>query len=266
MNWMWLPTLLITVVFFFSAQKLAYPNQPKDIKVLLLILGLALGLPGLLYFIYYFKILGDPVWFFRLRALPGSELAAGGVGFLMGCLHGFFGQKRELRRFVSTGFFPVVMLGIIIAPYLKPVAFSSPDGMITRTNGRTAFCLQSSSSSCGAASAATLLRFLGKPADERAIAREAYTSFTGTENWYLARAFRRRGVQVEYIKESSQLPSLHYPAIAGVRLDNTGHFIVIMSKEGDNFVIGDPMIGREKLSAVDLRKRYQFTGFFMAVK
>jgi hypothetical protein len=262
---MWIPTLLLALIFFIAALKLARSNQSISCKAMLLVVGFLLALPGLLYFIYYFKILGDPIWLFRFRATPGSELAAGGSGFFIGLLHGYLAHNRKFRKFFSAAFFPVTLLAIIMVPYLKPLLLpvhwdDYPDKWSDDV------CLQSSSSSCGAASTATLLRFLGKPEGERVIAREAFTSFTGTENWYLARVLRKRDVKVDYVKETSQPIALHYPAIAGVRVDGTGHFIVIMAKEGDKFVVGDPMTGREVLSGDDLRRRYEFTGFFMVVR
>ena len=197
--------------------------------------------------------------------MPGSELAASGAGFFFGLLHGYFAPIRLARNSFGAAFFPATLLTIIIGPYLKPLLLpvSWEDYSNRWSEG---VCLQTSSSSCGAASAATLLRFLGKPADERVIAREAFTSLTGSENWYLARVLRKRGVAIEYVKETTEPVAFHYPAIAGVRVNGYGHFIVIMAREEDRFVVGDPMIGREVLSGDDLRRRYEFTGFFMVAR
>jgi hypothetical protein len=58
------------------------------------------------------------------------------------------------------------------------------------------------------------------------------------------------------------------PSIAGVRLPasgNTGHFITVLERTGDRYVIGDPLEGRIVRTQSELRDAYEFTGFFMAV-
>ena len=54
--------------------------------------------------------------------------------------------------------------------------------------------------------------------------------------------------------------------MVGVRLGLIGHFIAILGREGDRFIVGDPLIGRELLSREDMDKRYDFTGFHMQIK
>jgi ABC-type bacteriocin/lantibiotic exporter with double-glycine peptidase domain len=129
-------------------------------------------------------------------------------------------------------------------------------------------CLQNSESSCGPASAATLLRFFDKPASEKQIAEESFTSRRGTENWYLIRTIRRHGLEAKYLIHQPGDLDLPFPAIVGVRLGGNGgagHFIAVLAKEGKDFVIGDPLIGREILSAHELLERYYFTGFSIIV-
>ena len=58
------------------------------------------------------------------------------------------------------------------------------------------------------------------------------------------------------------------PAIAGVRLRSpgkAGHFITILDRTGDNYVVGDPLEGRVVQSQSQWREVYEFTGFFMVV-
>jgi ABC-type bacteriocin/lantibiotic exporter with double-glycine peptidase domain len=98
------------------------------------------------------------------------------------------------------------------------------------------------------------------------IAQESFTSRHGTENWYLARTLRRHGVQVQFVLAPDADGSWPYPAIAGVRLGNTGHFVTILGREGDQYVIGDPIGGKSIQSQAAWRKTYQFTGFFLLVK
>jgi ABC-type bacteriocin/lantibiotic exporter with double-glycine peptidase domain len=113
-----------------------------------------------------------------------------------------------------------------------------------------------------------LLRLHDKQTTEEQIARESYTSRTGTENWYLARTLRGRGLDVQFLllKPNEPWP---FPAIAGVRLSsagNSGHFVAVLGHEGDNYILGDPLDGKVVLSRSAFEKIYSFTGFFMTVK
>ena len=65
---------------------------------------------------------------------------------------------------------------------------------------------------------------------------------------------------------ASFAPDGGLPAVVGVRLGTIGHFIAILGREGDKFLVGDPLIGRELLSLEDLHHRYAFTGFHMRIK
>jgi ABC-type bacteriocin/lantibiotic exporter with double-glycine peptidase domain len=113
----------------------------------------------------------------------------------------------------------------------------------------------------------TLAKLAGVELDEHQLARECFTSERGTENWYLARALQRHGMKTEFVELPADTSELPHPAIAGVVLSyGTGHFIPILGKEGNNYVIGDPLNGREVKSLAELRDEYHFTGFFMIVK
>ena len=101
---------------------------------------------------------------------------------------------------------------------------------------------------------------------ESVLATEAYSYRGGTEAWYLARAARSRGCDVEFAFTSGFTPEDGLPAVAGVRLSSVGHFIPILSQQGDRFIVGDPMRGRELLSRDELNQRYEFTGFHMRFK
>ena len=101
---------------------------------------------------------------------------------------------------------------------------------------------------------------------ERTLAQEAFTTSGGTENWYLARALRRRGFPVEYVIMDRPVTRLPYPSVAGVRLPGgAGHFIAVLEETGDAYVIGEPMRGKLTVPKSRLAGAYDFTGFFMVV-
>src|SRR5260370_33026524 len=72
-------------------------------------------------------------------------------------------------------------------------------------------CLQTTYSTCGPASSASLLQAFGQDASEQQLARESFTSKGGTEIWYLARAFRRRGFRTNFVIQSPDhiFPPVH---------------------------------------------------------
>jgi ABC-type bacteriocin/lantibiotic exporter with double-glycine peptidase domain len=114
-----------------------------------------------------------------------------------------------------------------------------------------------------------LLRRFGQKSTEAQIARECFISRSGTEAWYLARMFRKRGLNVHFAFQPDPGQPWPVPAIAGVRLPqsgNTGHFITVLDYRGDKYVIGDPLDGMTTQSQSELHDAYNFTGFFLAVR
>ena len=231
------------------------------------VLGLALmaATPGILFDMYYFKVLGEPVWLYQFRSYPGSELAAGGAGLLAGFLHGRFSRWERFHRMAGNRLFAILLFFGLVGPYLKPM-FRPPLWAEFQDRWADEVCLQTSESSCGPACAATLLHQLGRPASEKLIAQESFTSRHGTENWYLARTLRRHGARVEFVLQKDPNAPWPYPAIAGVRVENTGHFVTIMDRHGDQYVIGDPLGGKHTQSQAAWQQSCQFTGFFLVVK
>ena len=151
-------------------------------------------------------------------------------------------------------------------PFCKPFLGPIPNGILTeKWDGEV--CLQSTSSTCGLASMASVLKVLGEDVSEPEIAHEAHSYSRGTEAWYLARVARARGYEVEFqFTDPGEFPEEHYPSVVGVNLDGIGHFIPILGKEGELFITGDPLTGREVLSRSELEELYTFTGFQMAVR
>jgi hypothetical protein len=266
MNYMLIPTCGLALILF-AAGLLAGRATKGFALGLLSILGLVIAIPGVIFAVYYLKILGEPIWLYQFRSLPFTELSASGAGFMAGLLHGKFSTRERFRRIVGSWFFPGILgLGLFI-PYVKPLV-RPPNWKHFQERWSEGVCLQTSESSCGPACAATLLRRGGRTATEEEIARTSFTSRDGTENWYLARTLRRYGMQVQF-KFASDFNSMWpVPSIAGVRLPasgNTGHFITVLDRTGDSYVIGDPLEGRIVRSRAELRETYEFTGFFMRV-
>jgi len=254
-NPLFYPTLILAVLFFFFSLKFSHKHP-----VPALVISLILAVPGILYAIYYFHIINDQIWFYELRSFPYSELLASFSGLLAGTI---FYRIRKVSQ-IGSLFIPVALALGIYMPYMKQLQ-SPLDPIILKDRWASGVCRQTSSSSCGPASSATLLKFLGVDIKESELAIECYTTESGTENWYISRAFRDRGFDVRYRMVSLPLYSIPYPSIAGVMVNGFGHFIPIIDYEDGIYVIGDPLIGREVISDTELLNKYKFTGFFMHI-
>ena len=101
---------------------------------------------------------------------------------------------------------------------------------------------------------------------ESELAAEAHSYAGGTEAWYLARAARSRGFDVNFEFSSGFSPEDGLPAVIGVRLGSIGRFIAILGEEEGKFVVGDPLRGQELLSREELEQRYHFTAFHMRIE
>jgi ABC-type bacteriocin/lantibiotic exporter with double-glycine peptidase domain len=154
----------------------------------------------------------------------------------------------------------------VLIPFVKPLLDPIElNRLRDRCDGDV--CMQSTFSTCGPSSAATLLKAFGQTASERQLAGECLTSRGGTEIWYIARAFHRRGLRQHVLIQKSENGSVPSPAIAGVVLrGGAGHFIAIMSQTADEVTIGDPMKGKLVVKKADLTDYYHFTGFFLVVQ
>jgi predicted double-glycine peptidase len=110
-----------------------------------------------------------------------------------------------------------------------------------------------------------MLRRLGVETSERATARAAFSYSGGTEAWYLARYVRSRGLSPRFDFHSTFSRTTGFPALVGVRLGGTGHFIAILEVRGGQVTFADPLFGERRLSLPQFQRRYEFTGFHMVV-
>ncbi|MBN2686050.1 MAG: hypothetical protein JXR40_12275 [Pontiellaceae bacterium] len=259
-NGLLIPTLLLAFVLFFVGRKMVRRCRTPVSRAGVVGLFLLLGVPGVMFPFYYLHWMKDSVGYYEFRAIPFIELSAAGMGLSTGAL-------AELLKGSKLFSVPVLMILLtlgIVAPYLKPMLKPlPPDSFSDRWSEEV--CLQSTPSSCGAAAAATVFKAFGITLREEEVARECFTYQGGTENWYLARAFRKRGLSVRYRIEKGLPADLKTPAIAGVRVGNFGHFIVILERTADGYVTGDPLVGRQRIPVDQMEQEFDFTGFYMEV-
>ena len=218
-----------------------------------LVTGVVLSLPAVLFASYYLHLFDNAAWYYNLRAIPYVELTGAGVGLLAGVLQGRMAPAGRVA-------IPVVALLLLLTPHLKPL-LAPLDLAQLRDRCEGEVCLQSTPSTCGPASAATLLRRLGRVVTERELAVEARSSTSGTEIWYLARALRARGVDAVAVIAPGEIVA---PSIAGVVLPgNAGHFIAVLRQTPAEVSVMDPLRGLIVIPRAELVQRYRFTGFFL---
>jgi len=262
MNPLFIPTLLLAITIFIAIWKTTHRQSAPFVGVI----GLLAAVPAVLFAVYYLKVLGEAKWFYTFRAWPFTELSAAGVGVFAGWLQYQREQNSWLKRTFSVFFIPGLMILGVTAPYAKQILMSADLGAYSDTwsNG---VCLQSSESSCGPASAATLLHAAGQSVTEKQIAKESFTTKRGTENWYLLRTIQRHGADAHFLVTSAGIENIHYPAIAGVLLKSVkaGHFIAILGEHNGKLIIGDPLVGRQEIPRKMLSEIYAFTGFYIVI-
>ena len=268
-NPLFFPVLLLAFALFGLGFRFALKSTRPRALLIGTGIALAAAIPALLFVAYYGHLFDQAIWFYEFRAVPYSELAAAGLGWTAGMVMGRL--QRRVFRDQSKGFVAFLwgaalfcFLLILSAPYAKPLIAPLRGTFAGRwVNG---VCIQSTASTCGPASAATVLSYWGHTVSERELARECFTYGGGTENWYLARALRKRGLQAHYLLTAPTPKTLPFPSIAGTEYHGrggSGHFIVILGQQEGRFLIGDPVVGRLLLTPEQLHQQYYPTGFFL---
>ncbi len=262
MNLLFFPVVALSALLFVVGYRISLRTCTPRVSYPLLIVACLCALPGVLFAVYYLHWFDNAVWFYRFRSWPYSELTASGLGLIAGVIQAWTIGKGALLRALMPG---LLMLGLFV-PYMKPVV-TPLDPTTFTADFREGVCLQSTPSTCGPASVASILRMFGVNETEETLAREAHTSASGTENWYLARALRRRGFAVRFVVVEQSVVQLPFPSVAGVLLPGDfGHFISVLDETDTTYVIGDPMVGRVYVSKASIGDSYEFTGFFMVVE
>ncbi len=256
-NWLGVVSAVLAFVAFGVIYRIAKKSRPKHLFVLFLLAGLA-AIPGASFAVHYAHIFPESAWYYQFRSIAGTEFLIIFLGVAGGLLAALLPRLLLILPLLGVAAFS-------IAPIVKP--FIGPIGSVAlRDEWDGEVCLQSTPSTCGAASTATILRHLGGEATESDLAVEAHSYAGGTEAWYLARAVKSRGFDAQFDFETGFSPDGGLPAVVGVRLGTVGHFIAILGEEDGKFIVGDPLQGRELLSSEALLKRYEFSGFHMRIR
>lgn len=182
----------------------------------------------------------------------------------------------------------IALLGLAIAYTITPVArpLLAPVETEAISQWRGDACLQTHSSTCAPAAAATLLRLAGVASDERTLVDACLTSHAGTEPLGLYRGLAMVSdhswchPQVASDDPGDWLGHGQLPNIALVRFSDAprrgslqrflgpwgeGHAIVVCSRDASgNWTIEDPAFGRTTWTDRQLRRRFTGDAIFLA--
>lgn len=264
-DFLFIPVLIITIGLIVLGNHLGKTTHKTTFWI---IIGVVLAIPAFLLDLHYLHILDRYSWYYEYRANPISQWLASGIGFLTGVIVSQLGKISILQKFqVARGIlvrstYGFCLLALFI-PYMKPLIAPV---LGTKNTWRDGVCIQSTPSTCGPSSAATILNHYGIKVTEAQMAKECHSYGGGTEIWYIARAIRRRGFNTHFKVIDMKTDHIPCPSIAGTGFGNAGHFISIYDKIDTNYVVGDPLSGKSVVTEEKLKDRYRFTGFFLIVK
>ena len=234
-------------------------KRPRAVQATIAIALTLLCLPGVWFAFYYLHWLPEPPLLYQLRSLALGE------GFLA-----LLGAAAGAWRNVLSGLLKPIPTAagmfLLTIPFLKPV-FRPLDTTSLDDRWEGDVCYQSSAVTCGPASAANILRFLGdKEVTERDLAHESWSSQSSTEAWHLARALRQRGYRVRFLAPDGLPAKEDLPGILGTGTKMAGHFIAVLEISDGEIHYLDPLCGRFRTPVEDFLKWQQTEPFFMSVQ
>src|SRR5207253_2955873 len=139
-------------------------------RLVLFLSSAVLATPGLLFVFYYTHLFDNAAWFYRFRILSFTEFLPAGIGLLAGVLYSLFDPESLGEKLVVPTALVVLVLIPVVKPLLDPIELYR---LSEHCDGEV--CMQSTFSTCGPSSAATLLKEFGIAADEKQLARECLT-------------------------------------------------------------------------------------------
>lgn len=262
----WNPALLPALVVggvLYGLGWLAGRRARGWARGVLVALAVLVSLPTLSFALYYAHVAAAPWWYIQCRALPGCEILSGGWGALFGIL-----SARMTSRRGALVLHPVlaVCCGLFVAiPFLKPILLPVTLTGPLRDTWQDGVCIQSTASTCGPATLATIFAAYGERHTEAEIARACYSGASGTELWYLLRYARRHGLRPVRI-EADRLTDVPAPALVGVAFGGIpglrpgGHFIAVLRNADGRIWVGDPLIGRSTFTPGSIPREYRVIG------
>jgi len=260
------PAVITGIMFFIIGQRVSGVVNGKPVRLLLGLLFILLCVPNFLFVAYYLHFINEPIWYVKFRAINNIELLSSLIGLFFGFVtfkdesFGVF-KLKTLNKYI----FVICML-LIIIPFIKPIIRPVSRNSEFLDRWKDGVCLQSTGSTCGPAALSTIFNYYGISKKEEEIARASFSSSSGTENWYLIRYAEKNGLKTEVLYKN-RLEDVPVPSIIGTYINGRiGHFITILGKEGDRFVVGDSLKGKLLLTEKEFNEHYTFSNFALHIK
>jgi len=210
-----------------------------------------LSLPSVLYALYYFHLFDNWSWFYGFRSYELANFYPATLGLFIGWLLPSISNRFARLLLVCTASV------LVVVPFLKPLLVPL-NASEFQERWRAGVSLQSTPSTCGPASVATILaNGFHDTVSERTVAEASYSTGTGTEIWYLGQFLRARGYCVSFHARSKTI--MPY-AVAGTRSGGVGHFVAVLDCSNNGCRVADPLVG-----FVQDSEGVAFTGFYMQI-
>ncbi len=168
---------------------------------------------------------------------------------LFAYLSSFGGTFAFLTRHRQSRQFTTALILLNVAFVLLDVRLNSAIASSLREQiSKDGIVLQSSGSSCAAATVANIVRHFGKQVTEEEVAEVMGTTNFGTSPGQMRFALRRYGLEFETLNERTvDLAEVRVPAVLfidhpAVRAE--GHAVAFFGVRGDRFEVWDPLVGR----------------------
>ncbi len=231
----------------------------------LLVLGALLAaVPAVLFASNYALCIPYAKWFYELHALPGAEITSG----LAAAVQGVMSASARLRPAKLNApilvVWALITLALVLTPFAKQLLYAV-DYDALGDKWQDGVCLQTTKHTCVPACAATYMQLHGWSAKEKALARSCGTTTRGTEMWYLMRALRERGYRPAFTHVRS-VKDAPVPSIIGVHIGDIGHVVVLLGKDENGAIVGEPLNGRHRYTWPVLIRRYRPDGTCIVIK
>jgi hypothetical protein len=259
-----IPTIIVAVLFFGTFRRCYLRFSAVAARAALVVFALIAATPAVLFASNYLLCIPCGTWFFLFHALPGAEITAGCVTGVLGIMFAYAKLRPARLNAPVLSVASLVAFGLVLVPFAKQLLFGLDYGSLADRT-QDGVCLQTSKFTCVPASATTLMRVQGWQASEKDLAREAGTTSRGTEIWYLMRALRKRGYEVQF-RQVRTIEAAPVPSIIGVHVGDVGHVVVLLDKDRTGATVGEPLCGRHHYTWPVLMRHYRPDGNCITIR
>lgn len=241
-----IPAIVLSVISFVVFRSLYLKTSSGLIRVILVLTAAALSTPAVWFTSNYALCIPYADWFFDFHTISGIEATSGLVGSMLGVMFASSKMRPNKLNGYILAVCSIMSAIILTAPFAKQLYYW-PECIALEDKWEDGVCLQTSGYTCVPACAATLIRMQSGKVTEKELAIEAGSTPRGTEVWYLARALRKRGYEHKF-KTLESVKDAPIPSILCVILTGVPHVVVLLEKDEQGVVIGEPMSGKKKYS------------------